>query len=240
MTWMITTASSRSRATVSSSMPRSSGPIQTRRASATSVEGTACGSTVVMTCIAWALPMRWRRAERYHRTSRSTSLVWHRTSGRWRSPVRPRLPTSPIAGSVAGQSRTPALRHQRTFAQHGSSEGCMHRGGCEHLDRPRRRSPRGVSGQLAPSNMSFAEGHLRTRRRARGRGDRCACSSRRWARVNIAWSSACGVDASLYRRPLCSTDARRRDRTAPVRSAAMGGRRGTAEALAPRRCPEGR
>ena len=123
MTWMITTASSRSRATVSSSMPRSSGPIQTRRASATSVEGTACGSTVVMTCIAWALPMRWRRAERYHRTSRSTSLVWHRTSGRWRSPVRPRLPTSPIAGSVAGQSRTPALRHQRTFAQHGSSEG---------------------------------------------------------------------------------------------------------------------
>jgi hypothetical protein len=34
----------------------------------------------VITCIAWAFPMRWRRAERYHLTSRSTHIVWHRNA----------------------------------------------------------------------------------------------------------------------------------------------------------------
>jgi hypothetical protein len=64
MTWMTTTASSKSSATISNSIPRSSVPIQTRPASATSDAETRSGVVVVITCIAWALPTWWRRAER--------------------------------------------------------------------------------------------------------------------------------------------------------------------------------
>ncbi len=102
MTWMTTTASARSRATISSSTPRSSSPIQTSLASAVAVAGTRSGSTVSMTCRAWALPMRWRLAERNHRNCRSTHLSWHKSPRLWRRdklPLRsccpdPRCPSS--------------------------------------------------------------------------------------------------------------------------------------------------
>lgn len=58
----------RSSATISNSIPRSSSPIHTSRVSAVSVAGTAIGSTVSMTYIACAFPIRCRRAGRVNLT----------------------------------------------------------------------------------------------------------------------------------------------------------------------------
>ena len=75
--WITTTYSSRSNATISSSMPRSSLPIQTRRASAVAVAVAMLGLDRVdhVHRVDLADPMTPCRAA--HRSSRSTWLLWH-------------------------------------------------------------------------------------------------------------------------------------------------------------------